>query len=375
MLELVLQLAVGVVMVLAFAAVRVTQRAVLPAVCRACYRRRPAEPRSAPQLQLPSAIDRMGDTAEQHAVTAGAHKLWSQRSVHSDYDALDDDTVDAVHTTRPRASCASTDVYNDAVAMTPRARYVAAALNWALTVYATLTLCCMKLLHCVQLDDTRVLFIQGSVTCDVTVGAHWQAGLVVVVVLLGVTPVVALPLLTRWALTAGGSSAAAANKSGGGLAHSSDSSPTAIADSDVRVGVLRSLVGPYRAGVWYWESVLMVQRLLLALLATFGASAPAMAALAQCGVCLACWGLHCALAPLRDGPAGALQTTLQLCLTVVAVASVPTATVVAEGTSTLTAQLADVVDGMQLCCGAAVPVVAVALAFAVPWLRQRCRLT
>jgi hypothetical protein len=54
--------------------------------------------------------------------------------------------------------------------MAPRARLVTAAANFFLTAYATITVACVKMLHCVRVPGTsaasRWLFIRGTVRCN-----------------------------------------------------------------------------------------------------------------------------------------------------------------------------------------------------------------
>jgi hypothetical protein len=116
-----------------------------------------------------------------------------------------------------------------------RARVVTAAVNFGLTAYAALTVGAVKALHCVHAPGTlpseRRLFIQGTLACDY---GGWQAPYVVLGVVLVGTPT-ALPFLAAWA-----------RQPTGGV---------------VRRGVRRALVDPYRDGAYWWEAVLMAQRL------------------------------------------------------------------------------------------------------------------
>jgi hypothetical protein len=116
-----------------------------------------------------------------------------------------------------------------------RARVVTAAVNFGLTAYAALTVGAVKALHCVHAPGTlpseQRLFIQGTLACDY---GGWQAPYVVLGVVLVGTPA-ALPFLAAWARQ-----------------------PT---DGAVRRGVRRALVDPYRDGAYWWEAVLMAQRL------------------------------------------------------------------------------------------------------------------
>jgi hypothetical protein len=129
-----------------------------------------------------------------------------------------------------------------------RARLVTAAVNFGLTAYATLTVACVKLLHCVHVPGTppgaRSLFIQGPLACGY---GGWQG---VYLAMLG--GLVCVPpgvgLAARWALRA---------------------TPTTLSTSsalvnDVRLGTRRALVDTYTGRWYWWEAALMVQRLVRA---------------------------------------------------------------------------------------------------------------
>jgi hypothetical protein len=137
-----------------------------------------------------------------------------------------------------------------------RARLVAAAVNFGLTAYATLTVACVKLLHCVQVPGvpshssvTTVVsrrFIHGTASCDYT---GWQGVALAVVVLLAVAMVgvFAGAVLSRRSPSA--------------------QEPEHGWRQSVRRGVRLALVDMYhgRHGRFCWETVLMLQRLVRAL--------------------------------------------------------------------------------------------------------------
>ena len=55
---------------------------------------------------------------------------------------------------------------------------------------------------------------------------------------------------------------------------------------DLRLGMYRSLVGMYRPRIYWWECVLMLQRLLLAVVFTVGPSAPVIRTSLTAGLCV-----------------------------------------------------------------------------------------
>lgn len=125
-----------------------------------------------------------------------------------------------------------------------RARLATAAVNYGLTAYATLTVASVKLLHCVWVPGTapasRHLFIRGSMACDYS---GWQAPYIALLAVLVAVPL-ALPLLAAW------------SRREPGLF-----SPNSLVCADLRVGVRRALVESYAPHAFWWEAVLMAQRL------------------------------------------------------------------------------------------------------------------
>jgi hypothetical protein len=142
-----------------------------------------------------------------------------------------------------------------------RPKVVAAAVNFGLSAYATLTTAVFKLLHCVRVPGTpphqRRLFIQGSVTCDY---AGWQLPLVMVVVVLTATPLL-LPWVAAWSRRKPRHTPRDASKGGEGGRRGCCAGQVV---ADLRVGVRRALVETYTPGLFWWEAVLMAQRLVRA---------------------------------------------------------------------------------------------------------------
>jgi hypothetical protein len=71
----------------------------------------------------------------------------------------------------------------------------------------------------------------------------------------------------------------------------------------------------------------MAQRLLLALIYTFGSSFPGLQSLVLTFLCATFTLLHCLVAPLKNDRAQLLQAMLLFCLTVVALCGTPFAQV------------------------------------------------
>ena len=159
--------------------------------------------------------------------------------------------------------------------------------------YATVTLACSKLLLCVPLPATaagsRYLFRQGSVECHYL---GWQLPLILAVSLLVVVPLV-LPALAAWSLRR---------------------TPTRY--RYVRIGVRLAIVESYHKGWYWWESMLLVQRLVLVLVYTFGSSDPGGQALVLTTLCILYLVLHATAQPLRRPESQGLQLVLLVCLCV-----------------------------------------------------------
>lgn len=189
-----------------------------------------------------------------------------------------------------------------------RPKYIAAGLNLFLTVYSSLLVTIVAMLHCVhvpgQSSDVKSLFIQGSVVCSYT---GWQLGYVLAAVALVATPAI-IPLLTSWATRY--TSRAGSNERSGSLL------------SDTCDGFLLAFVAPYGPLVHWWESVMMTHRLGLAILFTFASSAPAIQSLLSIMLCVSFLALHLNRQPLVRPASQGLQSVLLFCLTVVTVCRV-----------------------------------------------------
>jgi hypothetical protein len=132
----------------------------------------------------------------------------------------------------------------DATRMPLRARCFGAAANFCLTAYASFTIACVRMLHCVTVPGAHSprLFIRGTVACD---ASGWQLPFAVVGAVLVAAPLL-LPLAAAWASRP---------------CVSSSGRPDSALWVDVRMGVRRALVGAYTPAHHWWEAVLMVQRL------------------------------------------------------------------------------------------------------------------
>jgi hypothetical protein len=131
-------------------------------------------------------------------------------------------------------------------------------VNYGLTAYATLTVAAVKMLHCVWVPGTpahqRRLFIQGDRVCDYR---GWQAPYVLLVSILAAIPIL-LPLVAAWSRRPTRKDIQSMQRL---MQHVG---PPPLAD-DIRLGVKRALVDPYVPAAFYWEAVLMTQRLVRAL--------------------------------------------------------------------------------------------------------------
>jgi hypothetical protein len=132
----------------------------------------------------------------------------------------------------------------------------------------------------------------------------------------------------------------------------------------------------YRRDVYYWECVLMVQRLLLALLFTFGSSDATLRTVVSSLLCALYLALHVVVQPLRLQRTNALQTALLLCLFVVAEANVPAATDASvDGLSTVRHSTRNALFHLEMVCRHFVPATAVVAIIAGTALRRRLKST
>ena len=175
----------------------------------------------------------------------------------------------------------------DARLLPLRARVIAAAVNFSLTVYSTLTIAVVQLLRCVRVpgaDPTlRFLFIQGSVLCQGSVQLAFYGCLVILVVL-----PFSLPALASWACRG-------------------NSGRERSLVRDLRSGVRRALSSAYRDGGGWWESVLMLHRLALAMVYTFASAVPGVQALVMTVVCVTALTAHLVVRPMRSDMSQHLQ--------------------------------------------------------------------
>lgn len=257
----------------------------------------------------------------------------------------------------PSSSSVSHGLEEDTHAVPLRARLVCAGVNFGVSLYTTLTLAMMKLLHCVPLPGTAPgtswLFLDGTRACAY---GGWQGGLVVVLVVLCAAPL-ALPRLSQWASPRPSASA-----------HSTATSMSPLL-RDLRWGVHRALCAPYSTTLHYWEGVLMVQRAVLAALSVFLASSrPGVGVQASTLLSMGFLLLQVVVGPLRDPAAQRLQGVLLFSLAVLALASAPAAerqesASVATGFGAPSESLA---RGLRVVFGSVVPLVAVVASFCPP---------
>lgn len=243
-----------------------------------------------------------------------------------------------------------------------RARVVTAAANFLLTAYATLTVATIKMLHCVWVPGTpsheRRLFIRGTQVCDYT---GWQLPYFLVLALLTAAPLL-LPFVSIWSIQTRG---AALHRAG----------PPTFKD-DLRRGLRRALVESYNDNAPWWESVLMAQRLVLAMVYTFASSDPGVQSLFLTLLCVGFFAWHLLTAPLRSQQSQTLQSMMLLaCLVGVALSELPFTIQLEKGVApnethvTFTSDTAG--RRMQTAFRVVLPGIAVAWAHATDWVLYR----
>ncbi len=166
-------------------------------------------------------------------------KTGAQGGVYQSLSAHDDDAVPMF---RPEDRV-QVDTATELSVESFGSRLVTAAVNFGLSAYAAVSAASMRLLHCVHVPGSppaeRRLFIRGSVTCDYT---GWQFPLVLILAVLVATPIV-LPMAAAWSVKkAGPRGSKFCGRSG-------------------RIGVRRALVDMYVDRHFWWEAVMMAQRL------------------------------------------------------------------------------------------------------------------
>ena len=197
-------------------------------------------------------------------------------------------------------------VASNAALMPARARACAAVVNWLLFTYSSFSAAVVALLHCVSLPDehaTSALFIQARHTCDY---GGWQLKYVLALLAL-ISFGLSLPFVARASVSI--------------TAYSERSCV-----SDALIGARRTLVEVYSPSFYWWEFVLLLQRLSLTLLFIFSAGSPIMQSVGSSVVCILGLTLHLLCQPFSDRSARRLQTILLLCLCLVSLCKVSAAT-------------------------------------------------
>lgn len=132
-------------------------------------------------------------------------------------------------------------------------------------------------------------------------------------------------------------------------------------------------MAPYRPAVFWWEAVLLLHRLSLAFLYTFGSTAPAEQSILAVTVCVGFLLLHSHVRPFAHAKTQRVQTALLLSLSIMALARVFSSSLVQLGTPPDAATAAAISSTNAFCAGLsgvfqyAVP--AAALLLPVPGLR------
>ena len=168
---------------------------------------------------------------------------------------------------------------------THKAELLGASVALVLFTYTALLQATLRMLYCVDApvgDRTeRRLFLHGSTQC--TTGG-WQLPLFVLLAVLVLFPVIMYYVArrTREQCQAG--------------------------NDDYRL-VNENLCVVYHNEYYWWESVLLAQRLLLSSLVTFANSQPVVRSTLATAVCLVCLVLHLVYRPLRSHKAMVTQTS------------------------------------------------------------------
>ena len=76
--------------------------------------------------------------------------------------------------------------------------------------------------------------------------------------------------------------------------------------------VVANMCSVYHDKVYWWEGVLLLQRLLLNIVATFGSDMPLIRSVTTMAVCLLFLSVHMSVRPLRYSAGAAAQTTFQV---------------------------------------------------------------
>ena len=220
---------------------------------------------------------------------------------------------------------------DDARQIPLRARLFTACVSLFLFAHSVMLSSMIKLLHCVDIAPglSQRLFLQASVSCAF---GGWQLIPLVVFIALVAVPF-ALPVLARWSMGVGGD---------------------AFTD-DVRTGMKRAFAGMFDPLAYWWESVLMLHRVVLAALYIFGSQHRGTQAVGAACVCLLALLCHVLVRPLRNPAAQRFQTLVLSCLCAVAVCVIPSAQSEQLGAATTPSALACAV---YICCGFLLPLAA-----------------
>lgn len=177
-----------------------------------------------------------------------------------------------------------------------------AALTWFLFGYSSILSTTLTLLSCVQVpgESGTYLFRGATVACTQT----WRGPLVFVTVVLFLFAA-CLPL----------------------LAYTVKRAHTRADRKGRPDSMYRTLCEPFHDKVYWWEAVLVTQRLLMACLDTFLAQFPVFRLIFACFLSLFCTVAHILVSPMTLASTQRLQTSLQICLLVVTVCYIPQAQV------------------------------------------------
>ena len=188
-----------------------------------------------------------------------------------------------------------------------KTRLKGSALNWFLFTYTSALSATLKLLSCVDVpgSDRKHLFMNASLDCS---SVAWMVPLyIVLVVLVGV--VIALPFVTVYL-------------------HK---------HQHIHRGMYRALSDPYRRECYWWESVLLSQRLLLSFFCTFLVQYPVFRLVLAGMVCLVCTFLHLSYKPIHSPHGQMAQAVFQFSLLAVIMVNIAMAQLVQDAKDNMSA--------------------------------------
>lgn len=284
-----------------------------------------------------------------------------------------------------------------------RTQLCVAVINYGLTMHGLFVQASLTLLHCVTVpifhsqnnnnnnnnlstpSRARRLFVAGSVDCEL---GPWRDVLICVACGLCTVPMV-LPLMISWSQRQPEGGPSSASGPAGrqqpshcscctaGVCNSSCRGLRCCSRALVRTSVAQVLLAPYHPQWFWWEAVLMGQRVLLGLVFTFvPASAPATQSLVLTLLCVGFLVAHTTASPFVDPQSQTLQTVLLYCLIAVSLSSMPGAIsveAVCSGGINKTTPVYSTSQVLQLWVGVVIPLCALTVSYTHKLVCHRCR--